>query len=95
MAKYKLPKLQPHRSTSFYKHPVVNFIKVGRMAQIIEIALSICALRLRRTITHVKSFLKSWVLHFAPCAQLYEIDPRLFLSKYQLYDFPYQANEGN
>ena len=29
--------------------PGVDFIKVGRKAQIIEIALSICALRLRPT----------------------------------------------
>ena len=36
----------------------VDFIKVGPTAQIIEIALSICALHLRRTIMPVKSFSK-------------------------------------
>ena len=36
----------------------VDFIKVGRTAQIIEIGLSICALHLRRTIMPVKSFSK-------------------------------------
>ena len=38
--------------------PGVDFIIVGNIAQIIEIALSICALRLSRTITPVKSFSK-------------------------------------
>ena len=38
--------------------PSVNFIKVGRTAQIIEISLSIFAPRLCRTITPVKSFPK-------------------------------------
>ena len=52
----------------------VDFIKVGRTAQIGEIALFICALRLRHTITPVKSFSEVWR---AAQAQLYEIDPRL------------------
>ena len=46
----------------------VEFIKVGPTVQIIEIALSICALHLRRTITPVKSFSKvgCYALHCAP-----------------------------
>ena len=55
----------------FYKlcHTIrVHFTKVGRMAQIIEKALSICALRLCRTIMPVKSFSKvgCYALHRAP-----------------------------
>ena len=44
-------------SKQTYK-PGVYFMKVEGTAQFIEIALSICALRLRHTITPVKSFSK-------------------------------------
>ena len=68
----QLPATNPHwrpstTSTRFYliftcgatyAGPGVDFIKVGPTAQIIEIALSICALHLRRTIMPVKSFSK-------------------------------------
>ena len=52
-------------------HPGVDFIKLGGTGQIIEIALSICALRLPRTFTHVKSFQKLGV----GCQPGFEIDP--------------------
>ena len=49
-------------SSTFMKStPGVNFIKVGRKVQIIEIALSICALRLRPTFWEAFYWRKSWV----------------------------------
>ena len=59
--------------------PGVNFIKVERIAQIIEIALSKLypfAPYAYDQLLHYKKLLKSWVPRFALCAQLYEIDPR-------------------
>ena len=53
----------------------VDFIKVGHMAQNIEIAPSIGALHLCRTIFACKKLLKSWALRFTSCTQLYEINP--------------------
>ena len=56
----------------------VDFIKVGRTAQIIKIALSFC-LDSRYAPTPYfyacKKLLKSWALHFAPCTQFCEINP--------------------
>ena len=54
----------------------VDSIKINSLAFFIEIALSFCTLCIRPNFTP-KKLLKSWVLRFTPCTQLYEIDPRL------------------
>ena len=63
----------------------VDFIKVGRTAQNIEIALSIYALRLRPTFkelfTNIKDWCKAQKIGIGH-KTVYEIDPRLLMSDF-------------